>query len=186
MRQIARKLNKVELRFSSECINLTQAGERRPIRFSPGKENLCAMTENMQADDVQRRKPWVVRCCLNLLSFSSRAVQHPDIQIGQLCQICSGIRLCFECIISQTAGIVNADQYRNNKGPLCSGPCQFGLSDHFRSLFFFFLYQYDGCCREYQYADACSCACCRVSCRCVVISSVGSTVGLRISLGSGN
>ena len=26
VRQIARKLNKVELRFSSECINLTQAG----------------------------------------------------------------------------------------------------------------------------------------------------------------
>ena len=33
--------------------------------LTPGKENLCAMTGNMQADDVQRRKPWVVRCCLN-------------------------------------------------------------------------------------------------------------------------
>ena len=33
--------------------------------LTPGKENLCAMTENMQADDVQRRKPRVVRCCLN-------------------------------------------------------------------------------------------------------------------------
>ena len=36
MRQIARKLNKVELRFLSECINLTQAGEAifalRPAR----------------------------------------------------------------------------------------------------------------------------------------------------------
>ena len=38
--------------------------------LTPGKENLCAMTENMQADDVQRRKPRVVRCCLkHLLSF---------------------------------------------------------------------------------------------------------------------
>jgi len=29
------------------------------------KENLGNMTEFMQADDVQRRKPVVVRCCLN-------------------------------------------------------------------------------------------------------------------------
>ena len=32
--------------------------------LAPGKENLCAMTENMQVDDVQRREPRVVRCCL--------------------------------------------------------------------------------------------------------------------------
>ena len=61
MRQIARKLNKVELRFFVRVHKFDAGG------LTPGKENLCAMTENMQADDVQRRKPRVVRCCLNVL-----------------------------------------------------------------------------------------------------------------------
>ena len=60
MRQIARKLNKVELRFFVRVHKFDAGG------LTPGKENLCAMTENMQADDVQRRKPRVVRCCLYL------------------------------------------------------------------------------------------------------------------------
>ena len=58
VRQIARKLNKVELRFFVRVHKFDAGG------LTPGKENLCAMTENMQADDVQRRKPRVVRCCL--------------------------------------------------------------------------------------------------------------------------
>ena len=60
MRQIARKLNKDELRFLVRAHKFDTGG------LTPGKENLCAMTENMQADDVQRRKPRVVRCCLNI------------------------------------------------------------------------------------------------------------------------
>ena len=59
VRQIARKLNKVELRSFVRVHKFDAGG------LTPGKENLCAMTENMQADDVQRRKPRVVRCCLN-------------------------------------------------------------------------------------------------------------------------
>ena len=58
MRQIARKLNKVELRFFVRVRKFDAGG------LTPGKENLCAMKGNMQADDVQRRKPRVVRCCL--------------------------------------------------------------------------------------------------------------------------
>ena len=49
VRQIARKLNKVELRFFVRVHKFDAGG------LTPGKENLCAMTEKMQTDDVQRR-----------------------------------------------------------------------------------------------------------------------------------
>ena len=49
VRQIARKLNKVELRFFVRLPKFDAA------LLAQGKENLGNMTENMQADDVQRR-----------------------------------------------------------------------------------------------------------------------------------
>ena len=63
VRQIARKLNKVELRFFVRVHKFDAGG------LTPGKENLCTMTGNMQADDVQRRKPRVVRCCLYAAAY---------------------------------------------------------------------------------------------------------------------
>ena len=68
VRQIARKLNKVELRFFVRVHKFDAGG------LTPGKENLCAMTENMQADDVQRLKPRVVRCCLYFFSVFQRRI----------------------------------------------------------------------------------------------------------------
>ena len=60
--QIARKLNKVELRFSSDCLNSTQACKQSSLRFTQRQGELTSslmtlviMTENWQADDVQRR-----------------------------------------------------------------------------------------------------------------------------------
>ncbi len=49
VRQIARKLNCVELRFFRQSVQILLA------LLTQGKENLCAMTEKVQADDVQRR-----------------------------------------------------------------------------------------------------------------------------------
>ena len=71
VRQIARKLNKVELRFFVRVHKFDAGG------LTPGKENLCAMTENMQADDVQRRKPRVVRCCLKIFGRKCISVSFP-------------------------------------------------------------------------------------------------------------
>ena len=56
------------------------------MRFAPGKENLCAMTENMQADDVQRRKPRVVRCCLYFVRYF-RKLSNSAISLS----ICSSV-----------------------------------------------------------------------------------------------
>jgi hypothetical protein len=43
-----------------------------PLGFglSPVKGFLCEMTENMQADDVQNRQMFFVRCCLKAILFA--------------------------------------------------------------------------------------------------------------------
>ncbi len=46
------------------------AGRLGSLRTAPVKDFLCKMTENLQADSVQRRKPLFVRYSLNVVCVS--------------------------------------------------------------------------------------------------------------------
>ena len=48
-------------------VRLAKRGAVLPAQIKP---NFADMTEKLQANDVQRRQPVVVRCCLNLYLFS--------------------------------------------------------------------------------------------------------------------